>query len=146
MEVISMTINIQDGGSYFTPTSLPIRINLFNPLAVGTIVSLPEVAGNVYKILRFTTSPTVSDINVFVDGNPLIDNPTGGRSVSATSTLTNVGDFVICDTYSRDTNIHLYGRAIKQIFCKSFSVEKYVSDGAASGKLFYVTGYINKVK
>ena len=141
-----MTINIQDGGSYFTPTSIHTRINLTNPLEVGTLLSLPEVEGNVYKILRFTTSNTISDINVFVDGNPLIDNPTGGRSVRAINTLSVVDDFTIYSNYSRDTNIHTSGRAIKQIFCKSFSVEKYVSDGVSSATLVYVTGYINKVK
>jgi len=140
-----MTINIQDGGSYFTPTGNFQSVVLSNPIEVGTVINLPEVAGNVYKILQISGSQTILDINLFVGGEPLINSATGGKLVRSNATPSSINDFFLSCTFT-DSTIGSNGRIIKEIVCKSFSIEKYTSDAAASIALVYITGSINKVK
>ncbi len=140
-----MTINIQDGGSYFTPMGNFQTVSLSNPITVGTVFNLPEVADNVYRILQISASQTIPDVNLFVDGQPLINNATGGRLVRSSNTPSSVNDFFLSCTFT-DSSIGSNGRIIKEIFCKSFSIEKYTSDAVSSITLVYITGSINKVK
>ncbi len=124
-----------EGGGYFTPESV-----VYSPISsgsTGTLLSLPEVEGKVYKIKYLITSAstTQTGISLIADGETVVDqNALYGFNVAPGAS----GSFYIGSAY--DGDIERVNQRIDPFYCKSLSILKNAGTTARALEFRYEVG------
>ena len=113
-----MAFNVTDlaGGDYF---SIEAKVLGSAVTSVGTLISLPEVEGKLYRIEGLynngNASQTTSNITFIVDGVTLLDNetirgPGGANTLRKNDLGGNIFDTITCKSFSIIGNAGIVGR------------------------------------